>query len=114
MKKTPLARKTPLKAGNALTRKAPLRARSRKTAALYRGVRGPLVAQLLTDRPCCEIRWDDQCQGRAVDVDEIQGRGVGGSITDPANLQTTCRHCHGQKHDNPAEAKRRGLTRSAP
>lgn len=94
-----------------LPRRTGLRARSKKTAAIYRTQRAPLVASLLEERPWCEIRWDEHCQSRAVDVDEILGRGAGGSILDPDNLQTTCRHCHRQKHANPAEAVRRGVTR---
>lgn len=86
-----------------------MRARSAKMARLYRE-RRELVAWMLHNRPWCEIRWDSGCQGRAADVDEILPRGRGGSILDPANLQTTCRHCHDQKHAHPAEAKQRGVT----
>lgn len=72
--------------------------------------RRALVARILTDRPWCELRWDSGCEGRAVDVDEIVGRGVGGSFLDEANCQTACRHCHRRKTESPAEAQRRGLT----
>lgn len=58
----------------------------------------------------CEIRWDDNCTGLAVDVDEIKARSAGGSITDPANVQLGCRHCHDMKHAHPTESRRRGLT----
>jgi hypothetical protein len=72
--------------------------------------RRALVADLLERRPWCEVRWDGGCEGRAVDVDEIVGRGVGGSFLDESNCQTTCRHCHRMKTENPGEAQRRGLT----
>jgi 5-methylcytosine-specific restriction endonuclease McrA len=68
------------------------------------------VQRLLEERPVCEIRWDEHCTGESVDVDEIMGRGVGGSIMDESNLQTTCRSCHHQKTIHPAEAVRRGFT----
>lgn len=83
--------------------------RSKKTTATY-VQRRKLVARLLDDRPFCEIQWDDDCEGMAVDVDELLGRGVGGDFLDETNCQTTCRYCHRKKHDNPAEAVRRGFT----
>lgn len=92
-----------------MRRTLPLRSRSQKMTALYIH-RRKLVASLLAERPWCEIRWDDRCEGRAVDVDEILSRAQGGSILDVANLQTCCRHCHSQKHYNPAEAVARGVT----
>lgn len=99
----PLPRRTPL------ARTGRLRFRSRKTEALYVD-RRVLVAELLAERPWCEIRFDDRCQGRAVDVDEVLGRGVGGDFLDPANCQTACRACHDAKQQNPTEAERRGFT----
>jgi hypothetical protein len=86
-----------------------VRARSAKQARAY-VQRRRLVADLLERRPWCEIRWDARCQGRAVDVDEIRGRGVGGDFLDESNCQTTCRYCHDMKHAHPAEAVRRGVT----
>ena len=86
-----------------------LPARSRKQAALY-VLRRRLVAALLEERPWCEIRWDDKCEGRADQVDERLARSQGGSVLDPANCQTTCGNCHRQKHLNPTEAVARGVT----
>lgn len=93
----------------ALTRRTPLRAQSKRRKA-EAVVRRALVAQMLDDRPFCEIQWDDRCEGLAVEVDELLGRGVGGSFLAEDNCQTTCRYCHRQKHLNPAEAVRRGFT----
>lgn len=90
-------------------KRTPIRRRSPKMSALY-VLRRQLVAELLESRPWCEIRWDNGCEGRAVDVDEVLSRAQGGSITDERNLQTACRHCHRQKHLNPAEAVRRGYS----
>ncbi len=103
MKRSPLSRRTPLQ------RTGRLPFRSRKMHAAY-VQRRKLVAALLEERPWCEIRWDNGCTGRAVDVDEILGRGVGGDMLDPAACQTTCRHCHDMKQQNPEEAVRRRLT----
>ena len=97
MKRTPLQRKTPLR---------PMSRKRRAEAA----VRRKLVEQMLLDRPFCEIQWDLGCEGIAVDVDEIVGRGVGGSFLAEDNCQTACRYCDRKKHDNPAEAVRRGFT----
>lgn len=91
-------------------KRTPLRARSQKMAALY-VQRRKVVRDLLAERPWCQIRWDAGCQGMSVDVDEILSRAQGGSILDRDNLQTTCRHCHQQKHYNPTEADARGVTR---
>lgn len=92
-----------------MKRGKPLRYRSRKTERAY-VLRRQLVASLLTERPWCEIRWDANCQGRSVDVDELLGRGVGGDFLDLDNCQTTCRHCHDKKQQNPDEAELRGYT----
>jgi 5-methylcytosine-specific restriction endonuclease McrA len=92
-----------------LTSKTPIKPRSKKMQAKYR-IRRPLVAELLAERPWCEIRWDDGCQGRAVDVDEILSRARSGDFLDPDNCQTTCRHCHDRKHDKSLEAVERGVS----
>lgn len=113
MKRTPLNRKTGLTRSGAPLRRTRLKPRSAKTISIYVDRRA-LVASLLEERPWCEVRWDDGCQGRAVDVDEILSRGRGGSILDPANLQTTCRHCHNRKHAEPNEAVDRGVALRTP
>jgi 5-methylcytosine-specific restriction endonuclease McrA len=92
-----------------MKRSGPLRARSAKTEALY-VQRRRLVAALLEQFPWCQIRFDDGCEGRAVEVDEVKARSAGGSILDSDNTVTTCRHCHRQKHLHPAEAIARGFT----
>lgn len=102
-------RRTGLKPGGRLARRARLRSRSAKTARVYEQERRPLVAGMLTERPWCEIRWDSRCQGRSVDVHEILSRGRGGSITDEANCVTGCRYCHDQIDDHPQEAEDRGF-----
>lgn len=85
-----------------------LRQRSKKTAKVYRDERIPLVVALLAEHPECQIQWDDDCTGHAVDVHELLSRGRGGSITDRANCVTGCRHCHDKVTQNPAEAETRG------
>lgn len=89
-----------------------MRGRSKKMARLYVR-RSALVEDLLSERPWCEIRWDEGCTGRAVDVDEVLSRGRGGDFLDLKNCQTTCRHCHDKKHTEPAEALARGVAASS-
>lgn len=108
----PLARTSELDRGSQLERKAGLKPRSKKTEKRYR-VRRVLVAELLEQRPWCEIRWDDRCQQRSVDVDEILSRGRGGDYCDPANCQTTCRPCHAAKHKHSVEAVQRKVSRNS-
>jgi 5-methylcytosine-specific restriction endonuclease McrA len=112
VKRTPLARRTALPGTGRLRRGARLRPRSAKTGRAY-VARRALVARLLTERPHCEIRWDARCTVRATEVDEVLLRSRGGSILDEDNCQTTCRPCHRAKTEHPAEAQRRGLTRSS-
>lgn len=111
---TPLSSQTELKSKAGLQRgvgprrKKALRSRSKKTEGRY-VLRRALVDDLLAERPWCEIRWDEGCTGRAVDVDEVLSRGRGGDYLDPENCQTTCRYCHDKKHTEPAEALDRGV-----
>ena len=97
MKRTPLARK------------ARLQPRSQKRTVVMVDRRA-LVAQLLTERPRCEVRW--VCRGaRAVDVHERLKRSRGGNILDPvqAHMVTACRACHEMTESHPAEATRRRM-----
>jgi hypothetical protein len=97
-------KRTPLKRGKALLRRTPLRRRSRKTEALYRLERIPLVRGMLADRPWCE-----RCENhKSQDIHEVLPRGRGGSITDPANCVALCRACHMDIHDHPAQSMREG------
>jgi hypothetical protein len=86
----------------------PLPPRSKKTAKVYRDERVPLVTALLTERPWCEIQWDDGCQGRSVDAHEPRMRSRGADICDPGQCVAACRHCHNQVHANPAAATEKG------
>jgi 5-methylcytosine-specific restriction endonuclease McrA len=108
----PLARRAELTNGSQPGRTAQLKPRSKKTEQRYR-IRRVLVAELLEQRPWCEIRWDDRCQQRSVDVDEILSRGRGGDYCDPDNCQTACRPCHDAKHKHSIEAVQRGVSRNS-
>lgn len=72
-------------------------------------MRAELVAQILAERPGCEMRCSPDCTGIAVDVHEPLTRARGGSILDPANTVTACRPCHDWTHDHPKEAADLGL-----
>ena len=109
MKRTELRRRTPMPRGDAkLERRVRVRPQSAKRRA-EAPARAQLVRELLAERPWCELRWDDGCDGRAVDVDERLSRAQGGSILDPDNCQTACRYCHDKRHANPDEAAARDL-----
>lgn len=110
----PLGRRTPLEGSNLQRGGASLsRAKSRprprspkRTAVMV--VRRALVAQLLKERPVCELRW--ACRGaRAVDVHERLKRSRGGNILDPAqaHMVTACRACHTLTEEKVAEATAR-------
>jgi hypothetical protein len=105
MKRTPLQRRTPLKAASlqrggstlprtTLKRTTRVAARSPKRE-LEAAARRLLVPALLAERPVCEARV--RCRGaRAVDVHERLKRSRGGNILDPdqAHMVTLCRACH--------------------
>lgn len=98
---------------NGLKQTKPLPFRSAKTAALYRDERIPLVEEMLTAYPICQIAWDERCTHWATEVDEKCGRGRGGDMLDRDNLQTCCNSCHRAKTLNPAEAEARGFGTSS-
>jgi len=109
MRKTALRRVTGL--SRSTTR---LRARSRKTTALYVGRRA-FVAETLRERPRCEIVWDANCRGRSESVHEVVKRSHGGALVPgpKADAQgqrfvAACLPCNGAVEDAPAEARRRG------
>jgi hypothetical protein len=99
----PLSRHTALAPGSPIKRRKRLRARSKKTEAVYRE-RRPLVARLLAERPVCE-RCD---AARSEDVHEPRMRSRGADILDPEQCVCLCRPCHAWVHDNPAEATTEG------
>lgn len=116
MKRSPLARRTPLQSKGRLergapslprrTRVKPQSAKRETDAALRRAV----VAQLLAEFPRCQAWW--VCQGApAVEVHERLSRARGGSITDPrhGHMVTICRACHHLATTEPAEAERRRM-----
>ncbi len=89
-RRTPLRARTQLTTGTGLERRARLKPRSAKTAALYRKERVPLVAALFAEPSICEVPW---CTNLATDPHEPLTRARGGSITDPANVRKVC-HPH--------------------
>ena len=79
---------------------------------LYREKRIPLVKEMLaedeTGMPALCVR----CGRVATEVDEIVGRGRGGSFIDESNCQKLCNLCHRWKTDHPAQAKAEGFSAS--
>ncbi len=109
MKRTPLARRTPLSGRSELKRTGRLAPRSERRVADMVDRRA-LVVQLLTQRPRCEAQW--VCRGaRAVDLHERLKRSRGGNILDPdqSHAVTLCRACHERTETHPAEATARRM-----
>lgn len=89
-----------------LTRRTPLRARSRKRQ-LQDVLRRKLVAQLLETYPWCQRCFVE----RAVDCHELKNRSQGGDPLDPTGIATLCRPCHQFVTENPLKAHAEGWTR---
>ncbi|HXH77150.1 MAG TPA: hypothetical protein VNJ48_01470 [Nocardioides sp.] len=77
-----------------LPRTGNLRARSPKTARLY-VERCRLVADLLAERPWCEVPW---CEDRSTAVHEPLTRARGGDILDRDNCRCVCDPHHAEIH----------------
>ena len=110
-KKT-LETKTPLKTKKGLAAKSTLKPRSKKMQKLYKE-RAVFVVEFLSKNPKCQANWDDNCDIVSVDVHEIVPRSVGGKIVGGADsgYLAVCRYCHRMITDNPAESRKRGLTK---
>jgi hypothetical protein len=111
MKTSALRRRTPLRPGNRRSYNSTLRTRSKKAEAIA-PARREFVLDYLTEHPTCEIRWDENCYQRAIEVHEPLTRARGGSILSEENALAVCRYCHSQAHNYPAEATERGFLRS--
>lgn len=90
-----------------LTRKTPLRARSLKTIRKYR-LRRRLVEELLLDYAICQVPWCDQ---PSTDVHEPLTRARGGSYLDLQNCKAVCRLHHDLIHAEPEWAYEEGFLR---
>lgn len=113
MKRTPLARKTPLKADpqqvaawkHSSARKATLAPVSAKRVGqnvLYRRNRN----EYLMAHPLCE--WPG-CHRRATQLHHSAGR-VGALLWDKTYFKALCEVCHRKAHDFPREAKAAGVS----
>jgi len=121
MKRTPLNRKTGLKANKSLkatktlqtktqlSSKTRIKFRSKRMEKIY-VERRELVSRILQERPQCEIAWDSHCYRNSTEVHERLARSVGGKIVGDSEdaYVATCHYCHAMVTDNPAEAHRRG------
>jgi hypothetical protein len=85
-----------------------LRTRSKKAQAIA-PKRKYFVKTMLDLYPACQVRWDDDCQSKSVDIHEPLTRARGGSILSKDNAIATCRHCHSQIHIHPNQATDRGF-----
>ena len=87
--------------------------RRRGETSARKAVRDATIARVGGRCQAAQIVPEIDCWG-PLDVDEVIGRGVkpGGHL-DESNTQALCRAHHGWKHENPAEARRRGLRRES-
>ena len=92
-----------------LVSRTPIPPRSAKTARVYRATRIPLVVEILAEHPYCQIRFDENCTGRATTVHEIKKRSRGGSTTDKRNCLSACQSCNEAVENFPIEAHARGF-----
>ena len=91
-----------------MTRRTPLRKRSKKTERIYLE-RRKLVTLLLITNPICQVPW---CMDRSVDIHEPKTRARGGDILDPENCRAVCRMHHDLIHiDEPSWAYDLGFLR---
>ena len=118
MRRTPIGRRTPLRGRppevdtGALVRSRRTGLRPRSPRAQRSAVpRRRLVEQLLAERPWCQARIREVCDGRAVDVHEMLRRSQGGDPLDPAGCITVCRRCHDWIGAHPTAAVQLGLAR---
>lgn len=129
MKRSPLARRSPLKPASRLTSKTKITARKRLPPVSDRRrilnderrdvllvVRARVYCEACPVLLAAGILVDPACRvphhGR--DGHEVWTRGRGGSIVDPSNIMFVCRPAHSWIGDHPAEARRLGLVASAP
>src|SRR3989338_8244644 len=114
-----MKRSTPLRRVTGLSRSTTrIRPRSRKTAALYRDVRVPLVRRLLAERPVCEAVnvAPGPCFGELTVHESIRRSQLGSIVQDAkaeAQGQTfnvLCVGHHGYVTDHPSWAVEHGFT----
>lgn len=92
-----------------LVSRTPIPQRSAKLAAIHRTMYKPFVVKVLEERPWCEVKFDENCTGRATGLHHLRKRSQGGGLTDPANVLASCSYCNGAIEDNPIEAHERGF-----
>ena len=116
MKRSPIARRTPLKRSTKPLKKSPLRRRSKKMQTLYTDERIPFVIATIAERPDCELKSAD-CTGLSQTVHEGLKRSAGGAIV-PGELAdeqrqefwSCCNLCNMYVETHPTWAREHGFT----
>lgn len=116
LRRTPLVRGKSLRRSEQPLRRTPIRARSKRTAALYRGARGALNRELEESPRACEVcpRLEAagvlvRCGGRATAWHELRKRSANGSIVNRANVTPTCTFGNEAVETFPIQARQAGL-----
>lgn len=107
VKRTPLQRKTPLRASASLSTRTPVKAVSDKRRRRDQAYEGARQAALSRAGGRCEIIALPSCIQRGEQVHHVAGRGG----RDPhrlSNLLVTCHVCHTFVHENPALSYEKG------
>ena len=110
--RAPLVIRSALKAKSGLTAHKALKPRSDRMKKIYEE-RRTFVEEMLKKFPVCQVYWNEECFGVAVDVHEVKARSAGGKIVgdSPNNYKTVCRYCHTMIGQYPQEAWRRGFVK---
>lgn len=104
MKRTPLARRSPLKASTPLVRRTPVNPFSKKRVK-QNAVRSAMRPSVPTP---CAAQIPGVCWGLGQAFHEILSRARGGSITDSENMAWLCNPCNGYMDDHPNWAVENG------
>lgn len=105
-------RRSTLRRGSGIARRKPLAPISDKRRAdlvEYREKR----KHYLSAHQNCEIRFDDRCRGRSVEIHHVWQLSQGAPLVwrDDADVLASCDFCNVYLKERPAEAKARGFVR---
>lgn len=103
MRRSPLARRKGLR---------PVSDKRKAALVEYREQR----RQYLAAHPNCEIRWDERCRTRSVEIHHVWQLSQGAPLVwrDDDDVLASCSFCNRYLKEQPREAVRRGFVRPQP